>query len=324
MFDVRNSGRAMMVVLLVMTHIVLPLGALTAISFVGMDPLPWLSWTVLVSAGILLLCIAGYWGTVYWYFRTVLVVLLLVSIGFRMYTIDTGTSHFDLDPVMRISLAICLPTALFLFFEVVKALSARQYPVHPVRLAFPFGRGTYVISDGGNGAASRLMNYHFSFSGHSKMGTNRAMAYAVDIVQLAPIGAAAWNLFPGHNEGYPIFGRELLSPCEGTVGSLQDGIADNQPFGPKAYNIGNYITIRCDGFQVLLGHLKRSSIMVKVGDRVATGQPIAQVGNSGWTERPHLHMQAMSFDKPNLWENEGLPLLFDGTNPVKNTRFVLE
>lgn len=32
----------------------------------------------------------------------------------------------------------------------------------------------------------------------------------------------------------------------------------------------------------------RSSI-IKIGDRVKTGQQIAEVGNTGWSECPHLH-----------------------------------
>jgi len=150
------------------------------------------------------------------------------------------------------------------------------------------------------------------------------MAYAVDIVQLSAWGAAAWNLFPSRNEDYPIYGRDVLSPCDGMVAGTEDEIEDNAPFGPKPYNIGNFVAIRSKGFQVLLGHLKQSSVLVKQGDIVAKGQTIAKAGNSGWSERPHLHMQAMKANETELWKNEGLPIVFDGKNPLKNTLFSIE
>jgi hypothetical protein len=81
-------------------------------------------------------------------------------------------------------------------------------------ISFPFKQVSFVISDGGNGAVSKFMNYHFSFSGHSRMGTNSAMIYAFDIVQLSEYGVAGWNLFPDKNEKYPIFGKEIVSPID--------------------------------------------------------------------------------------------------------------
>lgn len=44
-----------------------------------------------------------------------------------------------------------------------------------------------------------------------------------------------------------------------------------------------------DGYQTFYCHLKQNSILVKPGDTVKAGDPIGQVGQSGFSEFPHLH-----------------------------------
>jgi len=51
---------------------------------------------------------------------------------------------------------------------------------------------------------------------------------------------------------------------------------------------------------------------------VRAGQKIALVGNSGLTEFPHLHIQAMKAGDFPIWEGAGVPILFDGAFLVKN------
>jgi len=60
---------------------------------------------------------------------------------------------------------------------------------------------------------------------------------------------------------------------------------------------GNYIMIRAGEYYVLLCHLKKSSAKVKKGDIVSIGQHIGEVGNSGSSIQPHLHIQVMSDDQ---------------------------
>lgn len=322
MINVRDS-RVLMVSMLFLSHMIIPCVALGIITFIHVTPLVWALWIFVTSLCILLLYITGYWGTFYRRVRTVLIILFVAAIAFKLSSMNFGNFQFDRQWGTIISLAIGLPVSLFFIMQIFNAISARKYPVTAVNISFPFKQGNFSISDGGNGQISPLMNYHFKFSGHSKKRTNKAMAYAVDIVQLSAWGAAAWNLFPNQNEKYPIYGKEIVSPCDGIVVSVENTIVDNRPFGPRPYNIGNYVAIKSDGFQVLLGHLKQSSIRVKTGDSVKKGQALALAGNSGWTERPHLHMQAMKINETELWKNEGLPILFDGKNPIKNARFLI-
>lgn len=121
------------------------------------------------------------------------------------------------------------------------------------------------------------------------------------------------------NEDYPIYNEPLLCPIEGNVFKVIDGIADNQPFsGHYPYNAGNCVVIKNGTLFFLFGHLKQNSITVKEGDRVNKGQAIAKIGNSGWTERPHLHMQLMTCSDDNYWHGMGKAITYKGLILYKN------
>ena len=58
------------------------------------------------------------------------------------------------------------------------------------------------------------------------------------------------------------------------------------------------------------------SVAVDEGDRVAVGDRLGAVGNSGNTTEPHLHIHAVDATK-----GMGVPISFDGRVPVRNRRF---
>jgi murein DD-endopeptidase MepM/ murein hydrolase activator NlpD len=93
---------------------------------------------------------------------------------------------------------------------------------------------------------------------------------------------------------YFAFGQDVLSPMQGTVVACLSTDLDNG-IGQVANtrNWGNYVILRSvSGLCVTLAHLKKDSVLVKLGEFVQVGQKIAQVGNSGYSQEPHLHMQA--------------------------------
>lgn len=57
---------------------------------------------------------------------------------------------------------------------------------------------------------------------------------------------------------------------------------------------GNLIKIQhAYGFSTIYAHLRRGTLLVKVGDKVKKGQPIAQLNNSGNSTGAHLHWELL-------------------------------
>ena len=106
---------------------------------------------------------------------------------------------------------------------------------------------------------------------------------------------------------------------DGTIIKVSNDIDDNQPFsGNYPYNTGNTVVIKNGNYYLLAGHLKKGSICVKEGDSVFRGDLLAQCGNSGMSERPHLHMQLMKSYDQNYWKGTGVNMIYKGKNMYKN------
>jgi len=99
-------------------------------------------------------------------------------------------------------------------------------------------------------------------------------------------------------EDYFCFGAPVLAPCAGQVVRLRDDLPDNPPGEVDiAHNWGNFILVRCGDAHVLLAHLKRGSMKVRIGEWLAAGQQVAACGSSGRSPLPHLHLQAQRDDE---------------------------
>jgi murein DD-endopeptidase MepM/ murein hydrolase activator NlpD len=74
-------------------------------------------------------------------------------------------------------------------------------------------------------------------------------------------------------------------------------------------SLGNNIVVDIGGGRfAFYAHLQPGSLRVKPGDKVVTGQVLAQVGNSGNTDAPHLHFHIV--DGPVPLKANGLPYAF--------------
>jgi murein DD-endopeptidase MepM/ murein hydrolase activator NlpD len=65
---------------------------------------------------------------------------------------------------------------------------------------------------------------------------------------------------------------------------------------------------------VMYGHMKQGSVRVRAGDRVRKGQTLGQVGDSGNSGEPHLHIQVQNeptFDVERR-SIETYPMRFEG------------
>jgi hypothetical protein len=203
---------------------------------------------------------------------------------------------------------------LFLLFKIIIAIFRREKGA--VEIVFPFKQGKYLITDGGNSRISRLMNYHFYSAVHKKNRTNLSMSFATDIVKIKDSGS---NYLPPDNEDYPIFGEKVFSPISGIVKKVENGIDDNIPYsGGYHYNTGNTVVIQQGNNYLLLGHLKKDSIRVKAGEKINASELIAEAGNSGYSERPHIHIQLINSLTENYWTGTGISIQFKGKNLYKN------
>jgi murein DD-endopeptidase MepM/ murein hydrolase activator NlpD len=86
--------------------------------------------------------------------------------------------------------------------------------------------------------------------------------------------------------------------------------------------LGNHVILRCGEAEIVLAHMRQGSIMVDPGDTVAEGDPLGEVGNSGATSEPHLHIHAQRPAGPDAPPLSGAPLglRIDGRFLVRGDR----
>ncbi len=94
-------------------------------------------------------------------------------------------------------------------------------------------------------------------------------------------------------EDFYCYDKPVLSPGEGQVVVIEDGIEENSVADVNLQkNWGNTVIIsHGNGLYSQLSHLKKGSIKVKMGEYVYRGTPLATCGNSGRSPEPHIHFQ---------------------------------
>ena len=90
-------------------------------------------------------------------------------------------------------------------------------------------------------------------------------------------------------------GVDVLAIAAGTVQRLRNNVADHGLKIPadqvQGKECGNGVVIRhADGWESQYCHLGRGSIRVNRGDQIRRGETIGQIGMSGWTAFPHVHL----------------------------------
>lgn len=113
-------------------------------------------------------------------------------------------------------------------------------------------------------------------------------------------------------EQYHCWGRPIVAPGAGMVVTAVDSLADQVPGTmDRAHPAGNHVILdHGNGEFSLLAHLRRGSVAVRPGQRVAPGDKLGECGNSGNTSEPHLHYHLQN--GPEFGRAEGLPAQFTG------------
>lgn len=158
--------------------------------------------------------------------------------------------------------------------------------------AFTAHRGTVLPVNGANHVAER---------------------FAIDFIQIGPGG----RLFDGPANAlasYPYFGEPVYSATKGRVVAVVENLPET-PAGSFPRNAtaqsagGNHVVVDMGRDRyAFYAHLQPHSVTVEVGQRVAVGDLVGLLGNSGNTDAPHLHFHVM--DSPSPLASNGVPYRF--------------
>lgn len=251
--------------------------------------------------------LAFMWLTARWdilslHVTTVLPALFLIAVvaGYRRFRAPEEPPS---KAVVRIGVVISLALIIFMSGLGWAAWVGYAVPDDAIDLASPLRSGRFVALHGG---ASPFINAHARV---------RPQNYALDIVGLNSLGMRA-VAFGDRSDltTYVIFGATLHSPCAGTVVAAVDQYDDLIPPATDTVHLtGNHVLIECNGVEVLLAHLRAGSVRIAVGDEVTTATVVGQVGNTGNTSEPHLHLHAERGGEPGVaLDGEAVPITIDG------------
>ncbi len=204
-------------------------------------------------------------------------------------------------PRRRISLTTNVLAVLGSVFLVVQLVGTVSGPRDAVTIGVPLTGRWEAISAG----RSALVNNHWTLT---------VQRDAIDIVRVVDGKTSRGDR--SRLESFLIFGQPLLAVADGRVTEAVDGHPD-LPVGGTTWHAmaGNHVILDIGGgHYVLYGHLKQGSLRVHVGEQVRRGQVVGQVGDSGNSGEPHLHLQVQN--KPTFdVEDRSIrtyPILFEG------------
>ena len=172
---------------------------------------------------------------------------------------------------------------------VTPAIEVNRDPV--VAVAPPLAGDNWVAANGPSNSSAHRVTV-IPIDGHAY----DAQRFAIDWVQLYPDGKT-YRGDPLDNKNYRAYGAEIHSVANGTVTEILDGLPQNIPNSPKlAVEItletigGNHVIVDLgNGRYAFYAHMQPGSLRVKVGDKVARGQVLGLLGNTGNSSEPHLH-----------------------------------
>jgi hypothetical protein len=289
-----------------------PLALLCAIAFVPQPTRGVFMLSVLVyGLALLFAWLVFPWQLVSMYLRMALpfLFLLAVLLGWRRMgrpRKPAGRWAIVLSGLLLLAMAV-----LFAGID-WKALQGYRAPVDAIALASPLRNGRFVVGQGGG---SPFINGHYRAP---------PQKHALDILALNGWGARAKAFGDASAlDQYVIFGMPVYAPCDGRVLAAEDGLPDLAPGKTDRDNLaGNHVLLSCQGVEILLAHFHQGSVSVSQGQMVTTQTRLGEVGNSGNTSEPHLHIHAVRGGDPgDLMDGEAVPFTLDGRHLVRGSIF---
>ena len=166
-----------------------------------------------------------------------------------------------------------------------------------------------------NGCCNSGITHRGSFQGVNG-SLHDAQRFAIDWMQVNAKGELVQG-DPADVNHYVDYGAKVYAVADGTVVDVLDDLPDQPPGklpDPTKITLrtvdGNHVTLDMGhGLYVFYAHLKKGTVRVHRGDRVKVGEVIGELGNSGNTSAPHLHIHVM--DSPSALASDGLPYVID-------------
>jgi len=128
------------------------------------------------------------------------------------------------------------------------------------------------------------------FPGVQHTGYARSLAVGVGVAlpirgwESSPFG---WRADPFTGQRSHHSGVDIAAPEGAPIRSATDGVVVSATYDAM---LGNYVEVRAQlGYSYVYGHM--SSILTRVGARVATGSVIGLVGHTGYATGPHVHFE---------------------------------
>lgn len=241
---------------------------------------------LLNDAAAILVAAAIYLGAAPYLFADLGYIYLFAIVLFLTTTADTAVALIypdggEFSKTRLVAPGLTLVISLTFFSYILFMLSTPGSASDRIHLAYPV-KGTWKVWAGGR-------------TGWTNNHGGAAQRYAVDM----------------RTDRGPTEGQDIYAPIEGKIVEAINDRTDDSP-EPE----GNVVIIECEnGTRVWMAHLYEGSVMVRKGERVARGQPVAKCGMTGRNaSMPHLHIHAQSGDKP-------VPMLFENEFLVRADRF---
>lgn len=311
-----------MTALILLVQVGLPLLLLSWLAFwPAGSALGWLAQAAGVAAILFALARIVQWAVPVWWLPWTYGALWLLSV-------ILGLAAFSARPMLPTSIGGWGALALFLGLFGLggwygwQALAGRALPpVAVVDIANPFGPGNFLV---GHGGSNPLVNGHMRTLDPTveRFRPWRGQSYAVDFFGLGPFGLRARGWRPADPAAYAIFGASLHAPCDSTVVAAEGDWPDFEvPQEDPVNRLGNHVILHCGAAWIVLAHMRQGSVTVAPGEGVTTGTRLGEVGNSGASTEPHLHIHAQ---RPGTSEapisGEPLALRIDGRFLVRGDR----
>lgn len=270
--------------------------------------------SALIMAALIGIWILPPWWMPYVYF-TLLIIIVYFAVKNRPFRNLLPQSTTDW--VVFMIFILTFGFSAHNIFDTIKGWKLLE--IESVDLSFPLEKGNYIVANGGN---HRIINSHLKIMDNTdeKKKLWRGNAYGVDLVAINKYGFRSSGIQPADPREYNIFGKKVLAPCDGEIIATCNTLPDLWvPKIDKDNKAGNYILLRGSKADILLAHLRQGSLKVNNGDRVKAGQILGEVGNSGQSNEPHLHIHAQRPGTSDAqFSGDPIQLKLDGKFLVRN------